>query len=110
MSLRTRLKNAIRAFKGQPVAGSITFGLDVKRCSECEHKQDHSFRDNLLVTSGARVAYMNTMNHISIPDGIDGEHEVAMFISKVVDSYLCLDHEMNFDEFIEEAIQKKYRT
>lgn len=29
-----RLKAAARAFRGKP-AGSITFGLEIKRCSEC---------------------------------------------------------------------------
>lgn len=34
-TLWDRLRNAARAFKGKPV-GSISFGLEVKRCSECE--------------------------------------------------------------------------
>ena len=34
MSLRDRVKAAIRAFRGQPI-GSLYFGIEVKRCSEC---------------------------------------------------------------------------
>ena len=33
-SLRDRVKAAIRAFRGQPI-GSLCFGIEVKRCSEC---------------------------------------------------------------------------
>ncbi len=33
-----RLRNAARAFKDKPV-GSISFGVEVKRCSECERKK-----------------------------------------------------------------------
>lgn len=29
-----RFKEAVRAFKGQPV-GSITYGIEVKRCADC---------------------------------------------------------------------------
>ena len=32
--LRSRLKAAIRAFRGKP-AGHLYLGVDVKRCSEC---------------------------------------------------------------------------
>jgi len=35
MSLRNRLKNAARAFCGKP-AESITLGVEVKRCDECD--------------------------------------------------------------------------
>ena len=35
-TLWDRLKAAARAFKGKPV-GSLTFGLEIKRCDECEY-------------------------------------------------------------------------
>jgi hypothetical protein len=41
MKIIDRFKAAAKAFKGEPVrAGSIEFGLDLKRCSECEYKQE----------------------------------------------------------------------
>lgn len=33
-TLWDRFKEAVRAFKGQPV-GSITYGIEVKRCADC---------------------------------------------------------------------------
>ena len=38
-----RLRNAIRSFKGQPI-GSLTLGVDVKKCNECEYK-NHPCRE-----------------------------------------------------------------
>lgn len=36
-TLGDRIRAAIRAFKGQPI-GQLTFGVDIKKCSECEYK------------------------------------------------------------------------
>ena len=59
-----RFKNAVKAFKGKPI-GSVQFGVDVKRCDQCEYKNENPIRDNLLVTAGARAAYMQgTMNKV----------------------------------------------
>ena len=38
-TLLDRIRDAIRAFRGKQV-GSVTFGIDVKRCSEC-HEDEH---------------------------------------------------------------------
>ena len=37
MSVKNRMWDAIRAFKGQPI-GSLTFGVDIRKCSDCEYK------------------------------------------------------------------------
>ena len=34
-TLIERIRDAIRAFRGKQI-GSVTFGVDVKRCSECD--------------------------------------------------------------------------
>lgn len=34
-TLLDRIRDAIRAFRGKSI-GSVTFGVDVKRCSECD--------------------------------------------------------------------------
>ena len=39
-TLLDRIRAAIRAFRGKPI-GSVSFGIDVKRCSECD-KNDNS--------------------------------------------------------------------
>lgn len=35
-TLIDRIRNAINAFRAKPI-GSISYGVEVKRCSECEH-------------------------------------------------------------------------
>ena len=35
-TLLDRVRDAIRAFRGKQI-GSVTFGIDVKRCSECDN-------------------------------------------------------------------------
>ena len=110
MTLTQRIKNAVQAFKGKPIA-TVAFGVDVKRCSECEYKFEASIRDNMLVTAGARAAYMDDANIIKLPSGLDGEDELAIFLSKVVDQYINYRRffdEPNFDEFIEKSLQEKY--
>lgn len=36
-TFKDRINRAIKAFKGKPV-GSISLGVDVKRCCDCEYK------------------------------------------------------------------------
>lgn len=36
LTFMDRVRNAVKAFRGSPI-GSITYGVDVKRCSECEY-------------------------------------------------------------------------
>lgn len=66
-----------------------------------------SLRDNLLVTTGMRIAYMDDLGVIDIPRGVEGEHAIAEFISNLVDKYL-IGGDVNFDEYIEEAINEEY--
>ena len=72
-TLVDRVKRSVEAFKGNPV-GNLYFGVDIKRCDQCEYKNVPEIRDNLLVTAGARAAYINCSNKINIPDGIEGRY------------------------------------
>ena len=105
-TLVDRVKRAIDAFKGNSI-GNLYFGIDVKRCDRCEHKNIPEFRDNLLVTAGARAAYMNYSGKINIPDGIEEEFKLAEFLTKVIDYYLSLDCG-NFDLYLEAKLIEKY--
>ena len=105
-TLMERFKRAINAFKGNPV-GNLYFGIDVKRCDQCEHKNVPEIRDNLLVMAGARAAYMNCNDKIDIPEGIEEEFKLSEFLTKVVDDYLRFDWE-NFDLYLETKLIEKY--
>ena len=109
MNFTDRLRNAIRAFKGKPIS-TLYLGMDVKRCDQCEYKAERSVRDDLLVTAGARAAYMNDFGSIVLPTGIVGEAKLAEFASTVVDRYLNQTRyrDINYDEYIESALQKEY--
>lgn len=86
---------------------SMHMGVEFHRCDECEYKRDASLRDDLLVTAGARAAYMHDKDVIDIPDGVEGEAELARFITNRVYYYLAID-ERNFDNYIESALISKY--
>lgn len=43
-TLMDRIQSAIRAFKGKPI-GSLQFGVEVKRCSECGYKNPTNWPD-----------------------------------------------------------------
>ena len=105
-TLVDRVKRAVDAFKGNPI-GKLYFGVDIKRCDQCEHKNIPEIRDNLLVTAGARAAYINCSNKIDIPDGIEEEFKLSEFLTKVVDDYLRLDCG-NFDLYLETKLTEKY--
>lgn len=110
LTLIDRIRNSVKAFKGQPV-GSLYFGVDVKRCDQCEYKNDRSIRDELLVTAGARAAYMEDQGIIELPDGVHGEHEVGVCVSRMLDIYLnrvYVGADVNFDEYIENALMDEY--
>lgn len=72
-----------------------------------------SLRDNLLVTAGARAAYMDGMTEtISLPGGIEGEDVLAEFIVDMVDQYLYANAIAigvePFDIYIEKALINKF--
>lgn len=69
-----------------------------------------SLRDNLLVTAGARAAYMECRELIDLPGGVTGEEELAIFLTIAVDHYIeaSKEKEINFDEFIEMILVKNY--
>ena len=102
-----RMKNALRAFQGKPI-GSITYGIDIKRCDKCEYKSDLSMRDHLMITVGARAAYMCSAGMVDLPEGLDGECDLAWFVKRTVDKYLQDDTDINFDEYIETALINEY--
>ena len=101
-----RFKRAVDAFKGNPI-GYLYFGVDIKRCDPCEHKNVPEIRDNLLVTAGARAAYMNYSDKIDIQEGSEEEFKLAEFLTKVVDEYIRLDG-VNFDLYLETKLIEKY--
>lgn len=111
MSLTKRLKNAWLALRGQPLYSPVTiqFGVDLKRCNECDYKTGQDFRDHLLVVAGSRAAYMHDTDIIDIPSGTEGELELSKFIARAVDEYLEYD-KGNFDLWIEEALMKAFST
>lgn len=111
ISLSDRIKNAVMAFKGTQI-GSLSFGVDVKRCDQCEHRSDGNIREHLMVIMGARAAYMDYSCRIDIPSGLEGEDELVEFVRKTVESYIrkATDEDINFDEYIENALIKKYAT
>ena len=65
------------------------------------------FRDNLLVTAGMRVAYMDNLGFIDIPRGVEGELVLSKFLANLIDNY-PVGCDVNFDEYIERAIYKEY--
>ena len=85
----------------------LTIGVDFKRCDKCEYK-NNEMRDELLVTSGARAAYMDDANLINLPGGLAGECNLARFISYMVDVYMSCKPDAIFDEYIEAALIQKY--
>ena len=89
------------------VLGELTYGVTIKKCDECEYKRGDSLRDDLLVTAGARAAYMDG-NCIGLPSGTKGERELSLYIAKLVDYYISIGADKNFDEFIETALIEKY--
>ena len=106
LTLRDRIKDAINAFRGRKI-GSLHFGVDLKRCDECEYK-NNDIREELLVIAGARAAYMECSNSIKLPEGIEGERWLSSFITNMVDLYLCNKDNTNFDEYIESVLLKRY--
>lgn len=64
-------------------------------------------RDNLLVTMGARAAYMECEGLIKLPSGVEGEEQLSNFVRRKVQEYQDLDI-LNFDFFIEMELMKEY--
>jgi hypothetical protein len=68
----------------------------------------NSRRDDLMVTMGARAAYMECIGNITLPKGVDGEYELSVFVAEKVDHYIDNEIDEAFDIYIEEALEKKY--
>ena len=67
-----------------------------------------SLRDNLLVTAGARAAYMDSEGCIDLPGGVEGEDILAGFIADMVDCYIDGGFDEPFDTYIEESLIIKF--
>ena len=109
-TLMNRLKNAILAFRGRPIQ-SISLGIDIKRCDECEYKGGAGQREHLMVVMGARAAYMDAMGDIDIPEGLEAEGNFVWFVRKTVEHYIQEPTDVtgvNFDDYIETALIKQY--
>ena len=68
-------------------------------------------RNNLLVTMGARAAYMECLGLIELPSGEKGEKELTDFVVETVDIFIAqsfFTYDLNFDSFIEERLLNKY--
>ena len=68
-------------------------------------------RDNLLVTMGARAAYMHDRGDIELPSGVEGEKTIAEFVARAVSTYITYGNiglSVNFDEFSEGILKKQY--
>lgn len=61
-------------------------------------------RDNLLVTAGARAAYMDMNDEICLPRGVEGEDKLTKFVVDAVKTYRKLPDDVPFDEFIEKEL------
>lgn len=105
-TLADRVKRSVEAFKGKPIC-NLYFGIDVKRCDQCEYKNISEIRDNLLVTAGARAVYMDYRGEIAILEGLEEEDKFAEFLTKVIDYYLSHDCG-NFDLYLETKLIEKY--
>lgn len=68
-----------------------------------------NLRDNLLVTAGARAAYMECSRIIDLPAGSAGENILAAFVTEAVDKYIDEQIDIPFDEYIENALTKEYK-
>lgn len=75
-----------------------------------EDRKKIQLRDNLLVTAGARAAYMECMRYITLPAGTRGKDELARFIIKAVDLYLNEGIDIPFDTYIENSLTNAYRN
>ena len=67
-----------------------------------------SIRDNMLVTMGARAAYMDHAGVIDIPSGVDGEDQLSNFVVTTVKEYISSKTDIPFDEYIEMVLTDEY--
>ena len=65
-------------------------------------------RYNLLVTAGARAAYMDAADKIKLPVGVTGEDLLARFVKNRVDEYMKKELDIPFDEYIESVLLEKF--
>ena len=65
----------------------------------------------MLVTMGARAAYMECAGVIRLPAGLEGEEELGDFCCCAIQEYLDIgQYSMNFDLFIETELKREYGT
>lgn len=88
--------------------GNFCFELSELQPAPSPDESKVSIRDNLLVTAGARAAYMDYRGDIEFPCSIDGEEKLADFITKMVDAYIKDAGDTPFDLYIENKLMDKY--
>lgn len=69
---------------------------------------EREMRDDLMVTMGARAAYMECAGAILLPDGVDGEFALSQFVAEKVDYYIDEEIDEGFDIYIETELARKY--
>lgn len=84
--------------------GGGNFSFKLSELQKAEPPKSYSVRDNLLVTAGARAAYMDMRGTIDLPGGLEGEDRLAEFIVDVVRAYGKIPDDTPFDEFIEREL------
>lgn len=92
------------------VTGGGNFCFELSELQPAPSPDEHkvSIRDNMLVTAGTRAAYMDYRGDIEIPCSLDGEDELADFITKMVDAYIKDNDDTPFDWYIENRLMDKY--
>jgi hypothetical protein len=51
---------------------------------------------------------MHHDGYIKLPEGIEGEADMALLVAKIVDAYISINDDINFDEYIETVLMDKY--
>ena len=75
---------------------------------EEQRKMEQRKRYNLLVTAGARAAYMDCAGKIELPTGVEGEDKLARFVKNRVDAYMKENIDISFDEYIEGHLEQQF--
>jgi hypothetical protein len=85
-------------------AGGGSFSFKLSELYKAEPPKSYSIRDNLLITAGARAAYMDMRGNIDLPGGLEGEDRLAEFVVDAVRTYSKITDDIPFDEFIEREL------
>lgn len=87
-----------------PGGGGGNFDFALNELQKAKPPKSYSIRDNLLVTAGARAAYMDMRGTIELPRGLEGEDRLAEFVVDTIRAYGKIPDDTPFDEFIEKEL------